>query len=86
MQFFGGGIWVSDPWTGPVVFVSRFRAFWWYLCVRNTDLEPNRAKIDFGAPLLKYARILLGNQNGAKYVELLTLFEPILGPTFDKIT
>jgi len=57
-------VWVSDPGTCPIGFVSKFFVFWWYLCVRNTDSEPNRAKDDFGTPLpkkiLKYARILLG--------------------------
>ena len=64
VKLFFREIWVSDPGTRPIGFVSKFRAFWWYLCVRNTDLEPDRAKIDFGTPLpkkvLKYARILLG--------------------------
>jgi len=46
-------MWVSDPGTGPIGFVSKFRAVWWYLCVRNTDLEPDRAKVDFGTPLPK---------------------------------
>ena len=60
-------IWVSDPGTGPIVFVSKFCGFWWYLCVRNTDLDPDRTNIDFGTPLptktiLKHARILLGSQ------------------------
>jgi len=57
--------WVSDPGTGTIGFVSKFCAMWWYLCVRISDMEPNRAKINFGTPLatifcLKYARILLG--------------------------
>jgi len=57
-------MWASDPGTGSIGFVSKFCAIWWYLCVRNTDLDPDRTKFDFGTPLpkkvLKYARILLG--------------------------
>jgi len=46
-------MWVSDPGTGPIGFVSKFCAFGWYLCVRNTDLDPDRTKIDFATPLPK---------------------------------
>ena len=46
-------MWVSDHGTGPIGFVSKFCAIWWYLCIRNTDLEPDRTKIDFGTPLQK---------------------------------
>ena len=44
-------IWVSDPGTGPIGFVSKFRAVSWYLCVRNSDMDPDRTNIDFGTTL-----------------------------------
>ena len=58
-------IWVSDPGTGPMGFVVKFCAIWWYLCVRNSDMDPDRTKTDFGTPLptktiQKYIRILPG--------------------------
>jgi len=60
------GIWVSDPGAGPIGFVSKFCAIWWYLCVRNTDWDPDQTKIAFVTPLppknLKYARILLATR------------------------
>ena len=41
-------MWVSDPGTGPIGFVSKFLPAWWYLCVRNSDMDPDRTKIDLG--------------------------------------
>ena len=50
--------------TGPIGFVSKFHVILWYLCVRNSDMDPDRTQIDFGTPipktsLRKYVRILL---------------------------
>jgi len=51
MKFVVREIWVADPGTGFIGFVSKFRGLWWYLCVRNSDMDPDRAKIDFGTHL-----------------------------------
>jgi len=59
-----GESWVSKPGTGRIGFVSRFCAILWYVCVRKSDMDPDRTEIDFGTPLpkqvRKYARILSG--------------------------
>ena len=50
-NYFLGKIQFPEPGTGPIGFVSKFRAVLWYLCVRNSDMDPDRTKIDFGTPL-----------------------------------
>jgi len=63
-NFFFREIWVSDPGTSPIGFVSKFCAIWRCLCVRNTDLEPDRTKIDFGTPLPKKSSKVCPNSAG----------------------
>jgi len=58
-------IWVSDPGTGPIGFVSKFRAVSLYLWFRNSDVDAEQTQIDFwdtpSKNSLKPARILLGH-------------------------
>jgi len=63
-KFFVREIWVSDPGNGPIGFVSKFRAVWWYLCVLNTNLESNQAKIDLCKPLPKESSKVCPNSAG----------------------
>ena len=38
---------------------------WWYLCVRNTDLDSDRTKIDFGTPFPQKSSKVCPNSVGA---------------------
>ena len=45
--------WVSNPGTGPDGFVSKTYAILMYLCVRSSDMHPERTEIAFETPLSK---------------------------------
>ena len=57
-------VWVSDPGTGPFGFVSKCCAVLRYLCIRKTDLDPDRTKIDLGTPLPKKSLKVCPNSAG----------------------
>ena len=44
-------LWLSDPGTDPIGFVSKFTTSLWYLCVHGSDVDPELTEITFWAPL-----------------------------------